>query len=212
MKKSSNPPFKIDIPFILFLVFFIASVFLSFKIKVLKENCAQENAQQQEQEMQNLSHRLALLNQNFKDNYKIAGENLLMNNPELFTGIVPEEHDIPVLYLKEDACSDCYNKLIEKIIVHLGNVNQFHIISHNSNRRFITLLLRLNKIPSNKQIIWTDEKMYGDEYSYSTADLLILNADMTIRFFLPLDFLKENYFFEEHMLFLENQLMQESSN
>jgi len=211
MKKSSNLPFKIDIPFILFLVFFIASVFLSFKIKVQKENYAQQNAQY-EQEMQNLSYRLALLNQNFKDNYKIAGENLLMNNPELFTGIVFEENDIPVLYLKEDACSDCYVRLIEAIINRLGNVNQFHVISHSSNRHFINLMLRLKTIPSDKQVTWTDEEIYSDEYSYSTADLFIINSDMDVRLFLPLDFLNDSYFFEEYMLFLENELMQELTN
>ena len=206
MEKSSKPFFKINIPIILLLIFFTTSVFLSFKIRIQKEKFAEYYDQQYDQQNQILSYRLDLLMQTFKDNYKIAGESLLMNNPELLAGIVPGQNDIPVLYLKEDACSDCYERFIEAIINRLGNVNQFHIISHNSNRHFITLLLRLNKIPSDKQIIWTDEKIYGDEYSYSTADLLILNPDMTIRFFLPLDFLKENYYFEEYMLFLENQL------
>jgi len=212
MKKPSKLPFKIDIPFILFLVFFIASIFLSFKLKVQKENCAQQNAQQHEQEMQNLSYRLALLNQTFKDNYKIAGEKLLINNPELFTGLVFEENDIPVLYLKEDACSDCYVRLIEAIINRLGNVNQFHVISHSSNRYFINLMLRLKTIPSDKQVTWTDEEIYSDDYSYSTADLFIINSDMDVRLFLPLDFLNDSYFFEEYMLFLENELMQDSIN
>ena len=212
MKNPFNPPFKIDIPFVLFIVFFIASVFLSFKLKVQKETCAQQNAQQTEQELQNLSYRLAILNQTFKDNYKLAGENLLINNPDIFTEIVLEENDIPVLYLKEDACSDCYVRLIEAIINRLGNVNQFHIISHTSNRHFINLMLKLKTIPSDKQVTWTDEEIYSDKFSYSTADLFIINSDMDVRLFLPLDFLNNSYFFEQYMSFLENQLMQEASN
>jgi len=127
-------------------------------------------------------------------------------------GIVFETNDIPILYLKEDACSDCYVRIIEAIINRLDNVNQFHIISHSSNRHFITQMIRPKVIPSDKQVTWTDEEIYGDEYSYSTADLFIINSDMQVRLFLPLDFLNDSYFFEEYMSFLENQLMQESSN
>ena len=91
---------KSNLSFILFLIFLVVSILLSYKLS-LEQQSAPASI---EREKQMLSYRLAMLNQTFKDNYKIAGEKLFLDNAEIFSKLSTETQDSPVLYLKEDAC------------------------------------------------------------------------------------------------------------
>ncbi len=91
---------KFNLSFILFLIFLVVSILLSYKLS-LEQQSAPASI---EREKQMLSYRLAMLNQTFKDNYKIAGEKLFIDNAQLFSELSAETQDFPVLYLKEDAC------------------------------------------------------------------------------------------------------------
>ena len=95
---------------------------------------------------------------------------------------------------------------VKALLEQMSQWDAFSVISHSTNRHFVDEMKEDGIIPGNINIIWTNNELPIRGGLHSTADLLILNLDMTIRFFLPLDFLKENYFFEEYMLFFENQL------
>ena len=100
MKKFYKPTSKNNILFILFLIFLVVSILLSYKLS-LEQQSAPASI---EREKQMLSYRLAMLNQTFKNNCKIAGEKLFIDNAQLFSELSAETQDSPVLYLKEGAC------------------------------------------------------------------------------------------------------------
>jgi len=194
--------FKFNLSFILFIVFLVVAIFLSIKLRIEKQNVP-ENF---ERENQILSYRLLLINETLKANYKISGTKIPTDKYEHFYETFPENLIIPVLYLKKYACSDCYVMTIKAILERMSQWDAFSVISHSTNLHFVDEMKEDGIIPGNINIIWANNELPIRGGLHSTADLLILNPDMTIRFFLPLDFLKENYFFEEYMLFLENQL------
>jgi len=142
MKKT----FKLDVPLIFFLLFFIVSIILSFKLKLQEDKYAENEREKHmlEREKQMLMYRFDIINQAFKNTYKITGEKLNISKSEFLPDIFSEKQDIPILYLKEDACSGCYDSIIEKIIKKLGNIEQLRIVSDKSNNDFIIKMSRLN--------------------------------------------------------------------
>ena len=199
---------KFNLSFILFLVFLAVAIFLSIKLRIEQQSTPDSI----EREKQMLNYRLNLINETFKANYELSGTKIPTDNNEYFYEVFQENSTAPVLYLKKYACSDCYVMTIEAILEQMSQWEAFFIISHSSNRHFVDEMKEIGVIPPDSRVVWTNEELPHGGGLYSTADLLILNPNMTIRFFLPLDFLKENYFFEEYMLFLENELTVKTLN
>ncbi len=213
--KILNSQIKINLSFILFLISLVIAIFLSFKLRVVQQSVPdmiEREKQAIERKKQILNYRLFLINETLKANYKLSGTKIPAGNYEHFYEAFLENSIIPVLYLKKYACSDCYLMTIIAILERMSQWEAFSVISHSSNSYFVDEMKDAGILPAYSRVIWTDKELPHGGGLHSIADLLILNPDMTIRFFLPLDFLNDSYFYEEYMLFLENELMQELTN
>jgi len=199
---------KFNLSFILLLISLVVAIFLSFKIK----NVQQSVSDSIEREKQTLNYRLLLINETLKSNYNLSGTKIPTDKNDFLNEVFQENSTVLVLYLKKYAYSDCYIMTIKAILERMSQWEAFSVISHSSNSYFVDEMKDAGILPAYSRVIWTDKELPHGGGLHSTADLLILNPDMTIRFFLPLDFLNDSYFFEEYMLFLENELMQELTN
>jgi len=196
--------FKPSLSFFLFILFFAISVALSYKIKVQSNDNSVVSVLDLKTRI--LSYHMDLLNQTLKDNYYMSGLKIIDNNIDFNIELLDDGSNVPVLHLKQDACSTCYIETIKNILKTMDGRMPYYVISHKTNRRFVKGMIYSDIITKNAKILWIDKDLYKDGLFQSTADLLVLNPDMSIRFFLPLDFLKEEYFFEKYMLFLEENL------
>ncbi|MBS4014809.1 MAG: hypothetical protein KGZ97_13840 [Bacteroidetes bacterium] len=199
---QSKSKIRIDISFILFLIFLIASVALSFNLnevnKKLKNKPTQEKGY--------LEYQISMLNEVFLLNYDLNGT-VVQSNSEIVDEYLNKYKELSVLYLKQDACSECYNRTIRDVIKKLSNKETFLIISHPTNKTYLEGILETKELFSKNKIIFSSSNLYSNSStSHINSVLLIIGSNKQIRLYLSMDFLKDDYFFNVYISFLENNI------
>lgn len=177
---------------LVFLAFFMAlSIWLSLRIKKTNEQLGQSErnnvALLQEKAM--ADYRQDILQEAFIINFKLEPEPLLEVIPEAGEN----RKNLVLLYLKAHACSPCNMPAIKALIHHIGKAENFFILSHPSNRFFLSQLE--NEPGYIDNVVWVNEKLYASINDSFDAELLFVNKHKLITGRLPLEYLKEEQLF-----------------
>jgi hypothetical protein len=194
--------YKLDLSLVLFVIFLTTSIILSFKLSNANKIIHSQN----KLDVRISEYRLYLLNEAFLLNYALHGT-VVNTKSEIIDEYLNKYKNLAVLYLKQNACSECYNNTISNVIEKLGVKNNFLIISHPSNKQFINEMVETKNKLSKNMIIFSEYNLYSNSStSHINSVLLIFDYNKQIKLYLSMDLLKDDFFFNEYITFLENNL------
>jgi hypothetical protein len=194
--------YKLDLSLVLFGIFLTTSIILSFKLSNANKIINSQN----KLDVRISEYRLFQLNEAFIQNYSIQGT-AVHHDSDVFNNYVGRHKTLAVLYLMENACSECYLNSIRDVIKKLGGIDNFLIVSHPTNKNFINEMIESSINLKINKVVYSENDFYSKSSdSLTNAVLLIIDANKRIKLHLSMDLLKDDFFFNEYITFLENNL------
>ena len=176
------------------LLFVALSVWLSHSVKQSRQQLAdaERNLVLLNREAGQLKFSIDMLQEAFDLNFNRPPVSLASELPAINARVYP----VPVLHLKQNACSPCNMGVIRMLVDQMREKEGFRIISHPSNRHFLSGVLEEASAQEESLVIWLSSRLYEKDNGYD-AELLFIDSQNRKLGCLPLELLKEKSLFEK---------------
>jgi hypothetical protein len=170
------------------LVFVGVSVWLSFSNKQFRSDLknAESRIKVQEQQLDDINLDASMIFEAFALNF------VQMNQP-LESNIHMSGYDgevLNVIYLKENACSECNHNELLKLIEKMKQKGRLHIVAHPSNRFFIRKIIQSQELDESDFVTYLNKEFLQPGFSSYDSELLLVNQNNQVVWGVPIDFLR----------------------
>ncbi|NLA69402.1 MAG: hypothetical protein GX856_14400 [Gammaproteobacteria bacterium] len=179
---------KSNISSFIALVFVGISIWLSFSNKKFKLELknAESRKKIQEQQLDDINLDASMIFEAFALNFVRVNQTLESNTK--MPGY--EGEYLHVIYLKENACSECNHNKLLKIIEKLKNKGRLHIVAHPSNRFFIRKIIQSQELDESGFVTYLNKEFLQPEFSLYDSELVLVNQKNQVVWGVPIDFLR----------------------
>ncbi|TVR38986.1 MAG: hypothetical protein EA394_10135 [Bacteroidia bacterium] len=193
----------VDLRFILLVVFAAVSVWLSFSYRQQMAQAADYRYQLRwyDNELSFTRFSMMSLDDAFRDNLSRVGMLADGAGVHIFNHLEPAAR--PVLYLNQDACSECYHETLISIVNYFYDCDRFTIVSHPLNEPFLQKLAAKEFIRDIELVTWSVDPLYANGSLYPEAQLILFDEDMRTRAVFTLDFMKDSGFMCQYLNWIE---------
>ncbi len=199
--------YTFDLRFVLLIIFAAFSAWLSFSYRQQAAQAANYRYQLRwyNNELNITRFSMMSLDDAFQENLSRVGLQADGAGVNVFNKMVPAAR--PVLYLKKDACSECYHETLISIVNYFYDCDRFIIVSHPSNRPFLQELASKDFIRDFELVAWSVDPLYSNENTYPEAQLILFDANLHTKGFFTLDFMKDSGFMCQYLNWIEEAVM-----
>lgn len=170
------------------LVFAGVSVWLSFSNKQFRLDLknAESRIKIQEQQLDDISSDAAMIFEAFALNFVQVNRTLESNIN------IPghQGESLYVIYLKENACSECNQTELLKLTGKMKQKGMFHIVAHPSNRFFVRQIIQSEELDESEFVTYLNKEIIYPGFSSYDAELLLLNQNKQVVWGVPIGFLR----------------------